>query len=315
LLAEYEKKKLELAKEEAKVALEQHSESVFQTYQGDINRLLGMFGANFHIENTRGQYRGDAPSYSYALVINDTAVDVGDARTPLSKPSFKNTLSAGDRSTLALSFFLARLRQDPQLSDRTVVFDDPFTSQDRSRRTCTQQELCRLAAKAKQVIVLSHDAPFLKLIWDDLAAGDVKTLQLARLGPGSTVTEWDIENHVKDDYFKNHAELRKYRDYGEGDPRHVAKTIRILLEGYLRFKLPGSFDDKDWLGDYVRAIGEAQADDPIAAAQGILQDLEDLKNYAKRYHHAQNPNADSEPLDEGELENFVRRTLNLVGGF
>ena len=39
-----------------------------------------------------------------------------------------------------------------------------------------------LAAKVKQVIVLSHDAPFLKLIWDELVPGDVKTLQLARLG-------------------------------------------------------------------------------------------------------------------------------------
>jgi wobble nucleotide-excising tRNase len=274
-----------------------------------------MFGANFRIENTRSQYRGDAPSYSYALVINETIVDVGDARTPLSKPSFKNTLSAGDRSTLALSFFLARLGQDPQLAERTVVFDDPFTSQDRSRRTCTQQELCRLSGKVKQVVVLSHDAPFLKLIWDDLPPAEVKTLQLSRLGPGSTVTEWDIQNHVKDDYFKNHAELRKYRDYAEGDPRHVAKTIRILLEGYLRFKLPGSFDENQWLGDYVRAISEAPPDDPVAAAQGILDELQAIKNFAKRYHHAQNPNADSEPLDEGELENFVRRTLKLVGGF
>ncbi len=98
------------------------------------------------------------------------------------------------------------------------------------------------------------------------------------MGPNTTITEWDIEDQVRGDYFQNHAILRKYRDYGEGDPRHVAKFIRPLLEGYLRFKLPGYFGDKDWLGDFIKAIREADQTNPIAAAQGILGEFEDLNN-------------------------------------
>jgi wobble nucleotide-excising tRNase len=36
--------------------------------------------------------------------------------TPTSQPSFKNTLSAGDRTTLALAFFLAQAEQDQALA-------------------------------------------------------------------------------------------------------------------------------------------------------------------------------------------------------
>ena len=83
---------------------------------------------------------------------------------PLDATSFRNTLSSGDRSTLALAFFLAQLDLDPGLPNKIVVFDDPFTSQDRSRRSCTQQFIRRKSAAAAQVIVLSHDPEFLKVL-------------------------------------------------------------------------------------------------------------------------------------------------------
>ncbi|MEA1948349.1 MAG: AAA family ATPase [Thermodesulfobacteriota bacterium] len=309
------KKSFEVEKQTAKNDLEQYSITVFPRYQGRINNLLEMFGASFRIKNTRGRYTGGTPSSTYHLVINDEQIELGDANTPLDRPSFKNTLSAGDKSTLALAFFLTQLKHNPTLAQKVVIFDDPFTSQDRSRRTCTQQELCRLSREASQVIVLSHDSSFLKLIWDEFPSAGVKPLQLTRMGPNTTITEWDIEDQVRGDYFQNHAILRKYRDYGEGDSRHVAKTIRPLLEGYLRFKLPGSFGDKDWLGDFIKLIREADPTNPIAAGQVILEDLEDLNNYSKWYHHDQNPSADTQPIDEGELEAYVKRALNLVGGF
>jgi hypothetical protein len=45
-------------------------------------------------------------------------VVLGDSRTPIDRPSFKNTLSAGDRAMLALAFFLAHLEREP---DRAVA--------------------------------------------------------------------------------------------------------------------------------------------------------------------------------------------------
>jgi wobble nucleotide-excising tRNase len=71
------------------------------------------------------------------LVINNAAVELDDDSP--GNPCFKNTLSAGDRSALALAFFIARLYQDPKIGDKIVVIDDPITSQDMFRATCTRQ--------------------------------------------------------------------------------------------------------------------------------------------------------------------------------
>ena len=59
----------------------------------------------------------------------------------LSEPSFRNTLSAGDKSTLALALFLAKLNADPALNETIVVLDDPFTSLDSFRRQFTAIEI------------------------------------------------------------------------------------------------------------------------------------------------------------------------------
>jgi wobble nucleotide-excising tRNase len=53
------------------------------------------------------EYSGRVPNSTFCVVINETEVETGTIDTPLDEPSFRNTLSSGDRSTLALAFFLA----------------------------------------------------------------------------------------------------------------------------------------------------------------------------------------------------------------
>ena len=166
---------LEEQKRKAKIELDKYTEEVLSKYETRINQLLKMFSASFRIGGTKRSYVGGTPSSSYHIIINDIPVQLGDNGTPIGWPCFRNTLSAGDRTTLALAFFIAQLEQDPHKALETVVFDDPFTSQDRSRRNCTQQLLCKICASSEQVIVLSHDPAFLKLIWDSLPAAEVKT--------------------------------------------------------------------------------------------------------------------------------------------
>jgi wobble nucleotide-excising tRNase len=84
---------------------------------------------------------GGVATSSYQIVIEATHVDLGDSKTTIDKPSFRNTLSAGDRTTLALAFFLANLEGEADLANRLVVFDDPFNSQDSFRRSQTIFEI------------------------------------------------------------------------------------------------------------------------------------------------------------------------------
>ena len=299
---------MELQKQTAKAALEQYSRDVFPRYQGRINKILGNFGATFRIENAREHYAGGKPSSTYCLVIEGEEVDLGDTNTPLNRPSFKNTLSAGDKSALALAFFLAQLAEDTNLSRKVVILDDPFTSQDSSRQTCTQQEIRRLAKAAAQVIVLSHDRRFLKRVWEGIERDLTKTLQFTNFGD-TTVTQWDVEN-VQDEYIATYTTLWLYCNHSEGDPQLVVRTIRPLIEGYLRMKLPREFPESKWLGDYVKQIRDADPDKPIGQAKPLLPELEDLKDYAKRYHHPAGADVPDDPVDAQEVLAFGKRALN-----
>jgi hypothetical protein len=111
-------------------------------------------------------YRGSDPAASYAILINSVPVPPRAAGDNVAQPSFRNTLSTGDNSVLALAFFLASLATDPKLSETVVILDDPFASLDEFRRTFTATEIKRLATSTEQVTVLSHDKPLLRLLWE-----------------------------------------------------------------------------------------------------------------------------------------------------
>lgn len=312
------KQQIEDDKGTAKQDLDQYGQQVFGQYKARINELLERFGADFRIGDIKPRYVGGHPSSSYPVVINEEQVDVGDDKTPRGTPAFRSTLSAGDRSSLALAFFIAQLEKVPSLSDRIIVFDDPFTSQDRSRRSYTQQLICRKTRDAKQVIVTSHDPHFLKAIWDSYPTGsEIRTLQLARTGgTGTTIAEWDIEKETRNEYLRELSHLQSFLSEGHpGDLRDVARKIRPVLEGHLRLRIPHQFLDDEWLGDFIGKIRGADAGSPLSQWQGDpLEEITDINDYSKKYHHKQNPaGADTEPIDEGELRAYVQRTLKFVG--
>lgn len=305
---------LEQQKSTAKEQLDQHCHQILQSCQSSINTYLDQFNAGFRITNSRHLYTGGTPSSHYQIEINNNAVDLGDSRTQPGTPSFKTTLSSGDRSALALAFFLAALKQDTEIGNKIVVLDDPFTSQDRFRRTCTQQLILQMADKAQQVIVLSHDPFFLKHIWEGYATADIKTLQMCRTGDNTIIGEWDIEAETKSTYMKNYSALLNFYREGKGVPLDVARSIRPFIEGLLRARFPGHFQPNEWLGDFIVKIRNASNTDGLFHAQADLSEIEAINDYSKKYHHDQNPNADSETLSEDELHGFVKRTLKLVGG-
>lgn len=314
-LADATKTRLDGEKAEAKAALDTYSMEVFAQYQNRINELLRNFNAGFRIGNTEGSYVGGRPSSSYKVIINDVPVALGDGETPVNTPSFRNTLSGGDRSALAFAFFVAQAERDPSLANLTLVFDDPYNSQDRSRQICTQQILGRLANQAKQVIVMSHNPHFLRLLWQHSDVATTKMLQFGRIGPQTYLAEWDVEAETRGEYEKDYWTLRAFASDGTGDVRLVARTIRVLLETYLRLRFVGQFVATEWLGDFIEKIRLAPAGSPLAAAQPVLPEIESLNDYSKRYHHGTNNAADTEPIDATELSGFANRTLTLIGGF
>ncbi|MET4808127.1 AAA family ATPase [Limibacillus sp. MBR-115] len=309
-----DKKKLDDDKAAAKDKLDNHADRTISAYEKTINKLLDGFGAGFSITNSKKTYVGGTPSSVYQILINKHAVDLGDGTTPSGQPCFRTTLSAGDKSTLALAFFLAQLDHDPRKADRIVVFDDPFNSQDRSRRERTAELLKKYGRECAQLLLLSHDPHFLNLVHTKLPKAERHALQLSRAPDNATtIEEWDVEKETQDGYFKDHAALSSYRLNGAKDLIDIARKIRPVLEGYHRYRFPHQFPDNEWLGDMIRRIRDSAGVHPMHPA---LEELESINDFSKKYHHDTNPGkADNEPINDGELQGYVQRTLAIVGGY
>ena len=115
LLERVAKEKTEEERDQAKTRLEQHRASVFPGYQTAINLYLHKFNAGFRLDSvTYANIRGGA-TCTYNALINNTPVPISVAELAPGTPSFRNTLSSGDRNTLALAFFFASLDQDQGL--------------------------------------------------------------------------------------------------------------------------------------------------------------------------------------------------------
>jgi wobble nucleotide-excising tRNase len=301
---------LEIKKGIVRGHLDKYCADLLRTYERFINKNLDQFNAGFRITNARHLYTGGTPSAKYQIEINNNPLDLGDAKTPAGTPCFKTALSSGDRSALALAFFLAVLKQDADIGRKIVVFDDPFSSMDCFRRTCTEQSIRRVLQAAQQVIVLSHEAGFLKGLRMGVRGDEVKALQMRPTGQDNTViTEWDINMATRSAYEFHLRTLLDYRDTRSGVPLDVAKAIRPFLEELYRVRFPTIFLPTDSLGSFVTRARQAVSSGTLQLNQSELNELEAINLYARQFQHGQSPE-----ISEDELHGFIRRALKLVGG-
>ncbi|MEA3308184.1 MAG: AAA family ATPase [Chloroflexota bacterium] len=310
-----EKRELDKQKKEAKKRLDKAANNLLRKYQKAINRYLMQCGAGFKIADTKTTYLGGKPSAGYCLEINAKRVELGTSEV---NACFRNTLSEGDKSTLAFAFFLARLDQDPDLSAKIVVFDDPVSSLDANRRQFTRDQIVRISKTAQQVIVLTHDLYLARKVWDGIRTKNKNALQIKRAGEQySVITAWDLESATRGEYYRNYNVLADYLENSYRDDDHlraVARCIRPLLEGNLRMRFPQAFKENEWLGDFLTKIREAQDGDPLFCLQPQYEEISNINDYSKNYHHDQNSGASNEPICDSQLSPYVRRTLKVIGG-
>ena len=147
----------EVLRGQARDALDDYRQNIFPANEAAINEYLHRFNAGFRLGGVGSVNTRAGSSCTYNVLINNIAV----ALTAAAGPSFRTTMSAGDRNTLAIVFFFASLDQDAQIAQKIVIIDDPMTSLDEHRSLTTLQEMRRLQARVGQVVVLSHSKPFL----------------------------------------------------------------------------------------------------------------------------------------------------------
>ena len=311
LLLENEKRDLENRKAGVRQQLEEHTRQVVQPYENRINHFLDLFNAGFNITRTGHGYPGGVATSTYQLRINGANVDLGDARTEADRPSFKNTLSAGDRVTLALAFFLAHLEREPDLADRSIILDDPFSSQDAFRRRQTIYEIMQIANASAQIVVLSHDAFFLKQLWEKCPHDSRASLQIIyHPATGSKLSIFDLDDACRGRAAAELDDLLNFRSTGAGNLREIIKKLRVVLETHFRSNFPGAFMPDDNLGMILQKIRAGGEQHP---AHAHYDTLERVNDYTADYHHGEDPRGAAEPpLDRNELLGFVQTTLTVV---
>lgn len=303
------KAQTERERAEAKAALDEYRANAFPASQTAINVYLRRFNAGFRLDRVTSTPTRGGPTCTYDVVINERPVPIGGGTPEEGEPSFRNTLSSGDRNTLALAFFFAALDQDPDLRRKVVVIDDPISSLDDHRSLTTVQEVRRLAERAGQVIVLSHDKRFLCRIWTGASPTMRTALEIVRDGEGSTLRTWDVAEDSITEHDRRHMRLREFVDSGTGDQREIARDIRPHLEAFLRVACPEHFPPGRLLGPFLGLCHQRVGQPNEILDEAATQELGELTEYANRFHHDTNPAWETEVINDAELRSFVERAL------
>lgn len=310
--ADAEKTRIELAKEQARKDLNDYNAGVMSGYQDKVNHLLTRFGANFRLcIDKRVNYTGGTPRVTYYLEIRGVKVDLGSDKTPPGTPCFRNTLSMGDRNTLALALFVAQLKARSDLANLVVVFDDPFTSLDAFRQQWTCMEIRRMAESARQVIVLSHSLEFLRKV-SERCKFPIKTLQIARhCDADSHIIDFDLNDATISQVEHDIVTMRGFLMGEHHDAVATVRCIRPVLESHMRKMAPEQCpEDNGWLGNFLGQIKAADESSSLAIFKKNYDDYDSLNEYTSPYAHDSNISPD---LNHEELKAQVQLAMLLIG--
>ncbi len=299
--------------------------SFFGNYKTRINHYLNtVFKTPFSIDNVSHVApagRATVSKIGYGLRINGQAISFDHA----DNHNIKDCLSEGDKSTLALAFFLSKLDLDPQKADKIVVFDDPLSSFDRNRRLYTLQLFQDLLPHVEQIIVLSHNELFLFDLIKRFAPADKKELHIqANVYPASaTIVNLSLDSLFEPDYFKHIKALEDYLAAADISKKDIILgSLRLVLEANLKFKYHRPLailqPSQRTFGNIISTLETAGTTFRDTNTAVVLTDLRTINGVSCKPHHGE-PVQDygtlgvhPDTMTVTELTSFVQQTLDLV---
>jgi len=315
--ADDDRKAAERKKRNVRKQLDELMTRTLQQYQQSINRWLAKFGASFTVAQLKPTYVGPTgtPRTEYGIDVRGTTIAAAKNATGA---SFQTVLSDGDKRTLALAFFLAKLLDSPDIGKTTVVVDDIFTSLDKHRRAQTVDAILATAQGVEQLIVLAHDAYFLRDVFRKLKAkglGEATLLHatyasddFSELKPGL-----DFDDLCATDFYKHYAALQNFlAGAGTATTLAVAQGLRPLLEGHLHRRFPGHISEGDTVGAVIGSIKTKQAPSPLVVLQPHVNALHELNDFASAFHHDTSGIAPRTSVTASELRAYGQRFMDLL---
>ncbi|WP_438313223.1 AAA family ATPase [Sporosarcina sp. FA9] len=305
--------------------LKEYSEEVFKKYGDGINNYLRQFSTPYEMEQIKSSIVGTSkdPSISYVLKLKGEEVTFNKSKN---KIRAEKALSDGDRSTLALSFFMAKLEIDNNIGEKIIVFDDPLSSFDSDRRKKTVNKVIEMGKKAKQTFILSHNKNFIIEIYKKIAP---KMMSIKINGGLDVLNRQDIDRLIDHPYFTSIQEIEDFCDepnysipisYLQGHIRLVLEdSLKFRYRRYLRNEYQGSdgkkigpLSNKEGLGSMINLL-EVSDCKFKEDKEEVIKELRELNEFSIAPHHGSIETAHSEQdLTGRELTTFLRETIDMV---
>lgn len=295
------------------IELGEYSKKIFEGSIEAINKYLRYFTPQIRLEKFSKKHSGPRQLVSYSLSVSGEVVGFEGLKGGR-RHKIKYSLSEGDKSAFAFSFFLAQLEKG-DISKKIVVFDDPISSFDQARRNATISHLLKISSKCKQLFVSTHDIYFAKALSRKMEQASSVSLKITKKVNGSCIEFHDIETETLSGIFKDINVLRSYLLSGattELEKREVVRCIRPILEGIIRIKYFNEIERGEWLGDMLERIESSQEGDRLFRIKSLATDIREINDYSKEFHHADPTSPWGDTINNEELRIFVGRTLHTI---
>lgn len=288
----------------------EYSYPIYNNHISVVNKYLSKFTS--YIELTSFSYfKGDGANGLFRIFpvfeVYNERVEFSPPDPGKGKGNARYSMSEGDKSTIALCFFLARL-EIQGVDDKIIVFDDPLSSFDYSRRNATIFQLSKIANLSIQLILLTHDLNFANDFVDKCSYIDCLTLKIENDGNTSYLKYHDIKSEFLTSTQKDIEIINNYIKSGvseNNEKREVIRCIRPVLEGVFKSKYFDIIPNNIWLGDIIELIKKTSLGDRLYKLRNIIEDIIELNDYTKVFHHS---SGDSRNLsiDSQELNRYIK---------
>lgn len=330
--ASYEKKrkdneaKIKSLREE--IATEQ--EELISKHKTEINNLLVGFNSNIRIIEINRDNKAGGGNTRFKFKIAFLGKELSLENEEESKFLLTEAMSMGDKSALALAFFLSKFKNKVNKND-IIVFDDPMSSLDSHRRNKTIVELSDILHKGTQVFVFSHDATFLTdmrkysgnstltkcyELLVNISDLDEFDKNSSKVFKSKMVYKSDFDSYVKHSYELEYKALHAFvKNPTEEAKVATARLIRPILEAYMRMHLPNHFTEGHWLGEMINLIrNETNENSPLYDSSNCLDKISQINDFSKTYHHADGFDTKIRELNVQELQAIAKDTLIFITG-
>jgi wobble nucleotide-excising tRNase len=239
-------------------------------------------------------------------------------------------LSMGDKSALALAFFLSKFKGKINAYD-IIIFDDPMSSLDSHRRNTTILELSDIINRGAQVFVFSHDAYFLsdmkkyasnsvnsKCFELSVNINDLNPFDMnsSKIFKSKIIHKNNFDNYIRSSYELEYKALYDFVENPSDNGKvNVARLIRPILEAYMRMHLPNHFTEGHWLGEMIKKIrDETDSSSVLFDSTNCLKQIEQINEFSKTYHHSDGFDTKIRELNTQELHGIAKNTLMFITG-